>query len=62
MVYYFSQNTTRINSVIDYESDDADYTLLNKDEHVSYRFQILGKLGRGSFGTVVKALDHKTGN
>ena len=28
-------------------------------DHIAYRFEILGILGKGSFGQVVKCQDHK---
>lgn len=29
-------------------------------DHIAYRYEILGALGRGTFGDVVRAMDHKT--
>ena len=31
-------------------------------DHMVYRYEIQEVLGKGSFGQVVKCLDHKTGN
>jgi dual specificity tyrosine-phosphorylation-regulated kinase 2/3/4 len=43
-----------------YDDDRGDYLLVPKD-HLAYRYEILETMGKGSFGQVVKALDHKTG-
>jgi len=41
-----------------FDDDRGDYKLVLAD-HISYRFEILQILGRGSFGQVVRCFDHK---
>eukprot|EP00758_Cryptobia_borreli_P002059 Tbor_TRINITY_DN2751_c0_g1::TRINITY_DN2751_c0_g1_i1::g.15218::m.15218/K18669/DYRK2_3_4; dual specificity tyrosine-phosphorylation-regulated kinase 2/3/4 len=43
-----------------YDDSDGDYRVVIGD-HCAYRYEIQGELGRGSFGQVTRALDHKTG-
>ncbi|KAL0894410.1 hypothetical protein ABMA27_013026, partial [Loxostege sticticalis] len=31
-------------------------------DHIAYRYEILEVIGKGSFGQVIRALDHRTGN
>lgn len=42
-----------------YDDDNGDYQIIVRD-HVSYRYEVQGLLGKGSFGQVMKCLDHKT--
>ncbi|CAL8093235.1 unnamed protein product [Calicophoron daubneyi] len=43
--------------------DDAEnFYRAIKHDHIGYRFEIISSLGKGSFGQVFLALDHKNGN
>lgn len=43
-----------------FDDDIGNYVIVLGD-HLAYRYEILGMLGKGSFGQVCKCLDHKTG-
>jgi dual specificity tyrosine-phosphorylation-regulated kinase 2/3/4 len=43
-----------------YDDERGDYTIVPGD-HLSYRYEIIDVLGKGSFGQVVRCIDHKTG-
>ena len=44
------------------EGDDEDgYLKVRKGDHLLYRFEVTGLLGKGSFAQVVAAIDHKNG-
>lgn len=38
-----------------FDDDKGDYNVIIKD-HISYRYEIMGFLGKGSFGTVIKSI------
>ncbi|KAK9239856.1 kinase-like domain-containing protein [Lipomyces kononenkoae] len=44
-----------------FDDDRGDYKIIVGD-HLAYRYEIRGILGKGSFGQVVKCIDHKTGD
>lgn len=43
-----------------YDDERGDYQVRIGD-HIAYRYEIVSVLGKGSFGQVVKCLDHRTG-
>lgn len=43
-----------------YDDDRGDYNIVHGD-HLAYRYEIVDILGKGSFGQVVRCVDHKTG-
>ena len=66
-IYYVGEGVKKIqgtprNGAMNHGYDDqrGDYTIIPHD-HIAYRYEVLGRLGRGSFGQVVRCLDHKIG-
>lgn len=43
-----------------YDDDRGDYQIVIGD-HLAYRYEVVDLLGKGSFGQVVRCVDHKTG-
>lgn len=43
-----------------YDDERGDYSIVSGD-HLAYRYEIIDVLGKGSFGQVVRCIDHKTG-
>ena len=43
-----------------YDDDRGDYNIVLGD-HLAYRYEVVDVLGKGSFGQVVRCIDHKTG-
>lgn len=44
-----------------YDDERGDYKIVDGD-HLAYRWEICGVLGRGSFGTVARCIDHADGS
>jgi len=45
-------------NIKDYEDENGFYINMNHD-HICYRFEIFERLGKGSFGLVLRCFDHK---
>jgi len=43
-----------------YDDESGDYKYIEND-HIGYRYEVIKFLGKGSFGTALKCVDHKTG-
>jgi dual specificity tyrosine-phosphorylation-regulated kinase 2/3/4 len=43
-----------------YDDERGDYNIVMGD-HLAYRYEVVDLLGKGSFGQVVRCIDHKTG-
>ena len=43
-----------------YDDERGDYNIIEGD-HLGYRYEVVDILGKGSFGQVVRCVDHKTG-
>lgn len=43
-----------------YDDERGDYLVVEGD-HICYRYEVMGVLGKGSFGQVLECRDHKTG-
>ncbi|XP_037958073.1 dual specificity tyrosine-phosphorylation-regulated kinase 2 [Teleopsis dalmanni] len=64
-IWYFGQNASKnFNSTSStnnsgYDDENGNYKIIVHD-HIAFRYEILEVIGKGSFGQVIRALDHKT--
>lgn len=67
-VYYCGRPDSKVTADIrrtagnyGFDDDKGDYKAVIGD-HIAYRYRVVAILGKGSFGKVLKCIDHKTGN
>lgn len=67
MVYFLGKNRDKkINASekqehnFGYDDDKGDYKVIY-DDHIGFRYEMKEFLGKGSFGTALKCIDHKSG-
>ncbi|XP_039951171.1 dual specificity tyrosine-phosphorylation-regulated kinase 2 [Bactrocera tryoni] len=66
-VWYFGHNatknynksTTNGTANLGFDDDNGNYKIIIHD-HIAFRYEILEVIGKGSFGQVIRAMDHKT--
>ncbi|XP_053960210.1 dual specificity tyrosine-phosphorylation-regulated kinase 2 [Anastrepha ludens] len=66
-IWYFGQNanknynktTTNGTANAGFDDDNGNYKI-NEHDHIAFRYEILEVIGKGSFGQVIRAMDHKT--
>lgn len=57
-IYYFGKICNKIAQKSEFDDSRGDY-LFKIGDHIAYRYEILGMLGKGNFGQVLLCLDHK---
>ncbi|BBM99085.1 dual specificity tyrosine-phosphorylation-regulated kinase 2/3/4 [Marchantia polymorpha subsp. ruderalis] len=64
-IYYLGLNANKIQATSvpgacnhGFDDERGDYNVVEQD-HLAYRYEVLGILGKGSFGEVLKCMDHK---
>ena len=63
-IYFVGPNAKKRQGVVGgsnnsgYDDEQGSYSLVPHD-HIAYRYEVLKVIGKGSFGSVVKAYDHK---
>lgn len=63
-IYYFGLGSKKVKNNLNstnygYDDERGDYKVVIGD-HIGYRYEVLKILGQGSFGQVLRVLDHKT--
>ena len=62
-VYYLGQRSSKIQARLEFSNfgfdDNSSNLKISKGDHLAFRYEVQGILGKGSFGTVCECFDHK---
>ncbi|CAG9313193.1 unnamed protein product [Blepharisma stoltei] len=60
-IYYVGDEVSKLKNFNKKYDDEKGNYKISIGDHIAYRYEIIERLGKGSFGQVIKCIDHKSG-